>query len=70
VELGTNAKCSVERIGTVKFQLEAGGSLEVADVLCVLELKMTFLSISAMEDSGYTISFDDGWFLFSQKDLT
>jgi hypothetical protein len=40
--------------------LELGGSLEVADVLYVPELKMNFLSVSTMEDSGYAISFEDG----------
>jgi hypothetical protein len=38
-ELGTNAKCSAEGVGIVKFQLESGGSLEVVDVLYVLSLK-------------------------------
>jgi hypothetical protein len=33
----------------------------VADVLYVPELKMNLLSVSAMEDRGYTISFKDGW---------
>jgi hypothetical protein len=42
VELGTNAKCGVEGVGTVRFQLESGGSLEVADVLYVPELKNEF----------------------------
>jgi hypothetical protein len=63
VELGTNAKCAVGGVGTVKFQLESGGSLEVANVL-------NLLSVSAMEDSGYTISFEDGWVLIRQRDLT
>jgi hypothetical protein len=52
MQLGTNAKCCVKGVGTVTFQLEAGGSLEVEDV---------FLSVSTMEDSGYAISFQDGW---------
>jgi hypothetical protein len=44
MELGTHAKCGVEGIGTVKFQLESGGFLEVANVLYVPELKMNLLS--------------------------
>jgi hypothetical protein len=50
VELCTNAKCGVEGVGTVRFQLESRGSLEVADVLHVPELKMNLLSVLAMED--------------------
>jgi hypothetical protein len=60
VELGTNAKCGVERVGTIRFQLEIRGSLEVADVLYVSKLMKSFLSISTMEDRGYTIIFEDG----------
>jgi hypothetical protein len=67
VELGTHAKCGVEGVGTVRFQLESGGSLEVADVLYV-PLRRNF-SVS-MEDKGYAISFEDGQvFLFIRRDL-
>jgi hypothetical protein len=60
VELGTNVKCGVEGVGTVKFQLESGGSLEVTDVLY-------FLSVSTMEDKVYAISFEDGRVLIRPK---
>jgi hypothetical protein len=50
VELDTHAKCGVEGVGTVRFQLESGGFLEVADVLYVPELKKNFLSVSVLED--------------------
>jgi hypothetical protein len=68
VELGTNAKCGVEGVGIVRFQLELVGSLEVANVLYVPKLKMNLLSISAMEDSGYTIFFKDGRVLIRSKE--
>ena len=67
VELGTNAKCVVEGVGTVRFQLESRGSLEVASVLYVSELKINLLSVSAMEDKGYTITFEDGQVLIRPK---
>jgi hypothetical protein len=67
VELGTHAKCGVEGVGTIKFQLELGGSLEVANVLYVLELKMNLLSVLAMEDNGYAIFFKDGSVLIRLK---
>jgi hypothetical protein len=69
VELGTNAKCGVEGVGMVGFQLESGGSLEVVNVLYVPELKMNFLSVSTMEDKAYAITFEDGQVLFGRKDL-
>jgi hypothetical protein len=58
VELGTHAKCGVEGVRTIRSQLESRGSLEVVDVLYVLEIKMNFLSVSTMEDNGYAISFE------------
>jgi hypothetical protein len=67
VDIGTNAKCGVEGVGTVRFQLELGGSLEVADVLYVPELKKSFLSVSPMEDRGNTITFKDGLILIQLK---
>jgi hypothetical protein len=46
VELGTHAKCGVEGVGTIRFQMESEDSLEVADVLYVPELRRNFLSVS------------------------
>ena len=60
VELETHAKCFVKGVGTVKFHLELGRSLEVIDVLYVLELKMNLASVLTFEDSGYVISFKSG----------
>jgi hypothetical protein len=57
VELGTNAKCGVKGVGTGRFQLELGGYLEVEDVLYVREMKMNFLSVSALEDKGFAVLF-------------
>jgi hypothetical protein len=37
------------------------------DVLYVLELKMNLLLVSAMEDSGYAISLQDGQVLIQLK---
>jgi hypothetical protein len=69
VELGTNAKCGVEGVGTVRFQLESGGSLEVADVLYVQSSRRVCSQFSTMEDRGYTITFEDGQVLIRRKDL-
>jgi hypothetical protein len=57
VELGTHAKCGVEGVGIVRFQLESGGFLEVANVFYVPELKTNSLSISALEDKGNAVLF-------------
>ena len=60
VELGTHAKCVVKGVGIVRFQLESGGSLEVRDVLYVLELRLNLASILTLEDSEYAISYERG----------
>ena len=43
VKLGTNAKCGVEGVGTIRFHLDLGGFLEVENVVYAPKLKMTFL---------------------------
>jgi hypothetical protein len=48
----------VKGVGWVIFQLESRGSLEVAGVMYVPELKL--LSVSALEDMGYAVTFKDG----------
>ena len=41
---------AVKKVKTVLFQLESKGSLEVARVMYVPELKMNLLSVSNLED--------------------
>ena len=50
----------VEGVGKVIFQLESGGSLEVVGVMHVPEIKVNLLSVSALEDEGYEVMFQDG----------
>ena len=45
VELGDNAKYAVKGVGTTSFQLEAGNSLHMNDVLFVPGLRKNLLSI-------------------------
>jgi hypothetical protein len=60
VEFGTHAMSGVEGVGTVRFQLESGGSLEVADVLYVPESRRNLLVVLALEDKGYVVLFQNG----------
>jgi hypothetical protein len=57
VELDNDAKYAVKGVGTILFQLESGGLLEVKDVLYVLGLRKNLLSVSAMEDKGFVVKF-------------
>jgi hypothetical protein len=59
MELETHVKCGVEGVGRVRFYLDSGGSLEVEDVLYVLDMRRNFLSVSALEDKGYVVLFQN-----------
>jgi hypothetical protein len=50
----------VEGEGIVTFQIMSGGSLDAQDVIYILSLKKNFLSISAMEDTGFVVTFQRG----------
>jgi hypothetical protein len=60
VDSGVDTMHAVKGVGTVDFQLESGGSLKVAEVSHVPELRVNFLSVSALADKGYAVMFEDG----------
>jgi hypothetical protein len=60
VELGTLAKCGLEGVGIVRFQLESLGSMKMVDMLYVEDMKKNFLSASILEGRGSTINFQRG----------
>jgi hypothetical protein len=47
----------VRGVGSVRFQLEYGGLLELDGVLFVPGLRVNLLSVPALEDVGYCILF-------------
>ena len=53
-------KYALEGSGIVPFQMELGGVLRIENVLWVLELKRSVLSISLIENKGLYIIFQDG----------
>jgi hypothetical protein len=60
VELGTLSKFGVEGVGTMRFQLESGGFLELVDLLYVPKMKRKFLSVSFFDDMGFVVTFKGG----------
>jgi hypothetical protein len=60
VKSGMHTMHAVKGVGCVRFQLESGVSLEVAGVMYVPGLKVNLLSVSALEDMGYAVTFEDG----------
>ena len=51
---------AVKWVGCVTFQLDSRGSLEMAEVLFVPELKVSLLSVLTLEDEGYGVMFECG----------
>jgi hypothetical protein len=65
VKSGARTMHAVKGVGCVRFQLESGGSLEVAGVIYVPGLKL--LSVSTLEDMGYAVMFEGGQVLIRSE---
>jgi hypothetical protein len=57
IEMGNNAKCRAAGHGTVTFQREFEKPLMVKDVLYVSGMAKNLISVLALEDMGYVVSF-------------
>jgi hypothetical protein len=60
VDSGTDTMHAMKGVGCIRFQLELGGSLEVDKVMYVPELRVNLLYVSALEDKGHAMMFEDG----------
>lgn len=60
VELGDKAKYAIKVTGSIEFQMDSSGTMEVNEVLYVLGLEKNLLSISTMDDRGLEVSFTVG----------
>jgi hypothetical protein len=67
VVLGDDARYNVRGIGTSTFQLDSYMQLKL-EVLYVPRMKRNLVSISALEDKGYKITFSEGRVLVWHKD--
>ena len=59
VSCGVCTMYAVKGVKIMVFHLESGGSLEVVGVMYVLEFKANLLLVSALEDEGYVVMFQD-----------
>jgi hypothetical protein len=67
VDSGVDSQLAVKGVGSVRFQLESGGFLEVAEVLFIPEMTVNLLSVSALEIDGFGVAFYCGWvFLYPE----
>ena len=60
IVLGDDMKYPVKGVGNVSLKLNQGNTIHLQDVLYVPDLKKNLVSISAMEDKGYKVTFSDG----------
>ena len=60
VVLGDDARYNVRGVGTSTFQLDSDMKLILEEVLYVPRMKRNLVSISALEDKGYKITFSKG----------
>jgi hypothetical protein len=68
VVLGDDARYNVKGVGTSTFQLDFDMHLHLSEVLYVPGMKRNLVSISALEDKGYKVTFSEGKFLACHKD--
>jgi hypothetical protein len=68
VVLGDNARYNVKGVGTSTFQLDSDIPLQLSEVLHVHGMKRNLVSISALEDKGYKVTFSEGKVLGWHKD--
>jgi hypothetical protein len=55
--LGDDARYNVKGVGTSTFQLDSDMQLQLREVLYVPGMKRNLVSISALEDKGYKVTF-------------
>jgi hypothetical protein len=68
VVLGENARYNVKGVVTSTFQLDYDIPLQLSEVLYVHGMKRNLVSISALEDKGYKVTFSEKKVLSWHKD--
>jgi hypothetical protein len=70
VTLGDDYQYPIKGVGESNYKLNSGNSLKMKDVLYVPGLTKYLLSISALENKGFRVSFIDGEVLMRAKGET
>jgi hypothetical protein len=68
VVLGDDAKYNVKGVGASTFQLDYDMQIQLSEVLYVPGMKRNLVSIYALEDKGYKVTFSEGRVLARHKD--
>jgi hypothetical protein len=70
VTLGYDYQYPIKGVGESNYKLNSRTPMKMKDVLCVPVLTKNLLSISALENKGFRVSFRDGEFLMWAKGKT
>lgn len=65
--LGNDCTMGATGVGTITFQRESFPPLKSTEVLYVLGLKKSLVSVSYIEDRGFEVLFRGGWVLLYPK---
>jgi hypothetical protein len=68
VFLGDDAIYNVKGVGTSTLQLDSDVHIQLSELLYVHAMKRNIVSISALEDKGYKVTFFEGKLLAWHKD--
>ena len=68
--MGDEPTYSIRRIGSTSFRLDSGTDLKITEILYVPGIKKNLLSVSALEDKGFWVTFMEGKALLWHKDST
>ena len=68
--LGNDIKFSAKGTSSASFILDTGDSVYMENILYVPGLKKNLISVSALEDKGYTVGFSKGQVLVWEEDST
>jgi hypothetical protein len=60
VVLGDNSRYTMKGVGTSSFQLYLDIPIQLNEILFVPVMKMNLVSIYALEDKGYKVTFSEG----------
>ena len=59
MELGDGSNFDIKGVGSTNIQLDLGTLINVEEILYVLGLKKNVISVTVLEDKGYSVTFSE-----------
>ena len=70
VKMGDETTYSIRGTRSTSFQLDSGTNMKITEILYIPSIKKNLLSVSALEDKGFWVTFMEGKALLWHKDST